>query len=55
MNYDLNPKNADPYKSGFADALFNRPCESPWRNDGFKHIRKNSEYLKGYLDGESNR
>lgn len=37
-----------PWKYGFADAINNRPCESPWK-DG-----RQLAYFRGYLAGQRN-
>ena len=45
----------DPWRCGFTDAIMQRPCVSPWRDLGFKFIRRNTLYLSGYLEGENKR
>lgn len=44
-----------PFRTGYCDGLFKRECQSPWRNDGFKSIRKNAEYITGFMAGEEAR
>lgn len=41
-----------PYNTGFCDAMFRRPCKSPYSLEGWGAIRKNAEYINGYMRGE---
>lgn len=42
------------WKEGFCDAVQGRECKSPWSDQGFKAIKRNAQYLSGYMDGEAN-
>jgi hypothetical protein len=42
--------NNAAYRYGFCDALFYRPCKSPYPAH-WKHIRKSALYLDGYMKG----
>jgi len=46
-----NPLNANPYRTGFADAIFGRPSASPWIKE-WRLIFKHQQYLNGYLAGK---
>jgi len=42
-----------PWRTGYCDAIMGRECISPWAHKGWKCIRKNAEYVSGYLEGET--
>lgn len=48
----MNPLNVHPYRKGFGDAIFNRPCKSPWAEKGWPAITKNRLYVEGFMRGQ---
>lgn len=52
MSENLHKGLIDPYKKGFCDGIFGRPAESPWRDDGYPAMKKNEQYISGYLEGQ---
>lgn len=44
-----------PHRTGFCDGLFNRPCESPFTKLGWRGMKKTSEYINAYMQGQEAR
>ncbi len=43
-----NPQSANPYRTGFVDAVMGRPSASPWQDFRFQAL-----YVRGYLYGKN--
>ena len=52
-NNEIMFSHADARKCGECDAMLGRPCESPWKDMGYRKMRHNAEYLMGYISGEA--
>ena len=44
-----NRKQCNPWRLGYTDYVFQRPCQSPWKDEGRRGWRASSLYMQGYL------
>lgn len=47
-----NRKQCNPWRLGQCDYIFNRPCESPWKDEGRKKWKASALYVQGYLEAK---